>query len=186
MAGKIECGPITLTYEVVVTKAPVDEQIAALHREATTLKSSNWDAAIACLKQAATLMRKRKGGYTIGCWLRLPVFLQQAGRFTEAVKELERLIKETPARVKNESPPDASTTWLEYRMHVDLKYIYDKMRLVHKREKRYSEAAQYADMSEEHDKRANELWEVLEAEREQDRLAYEAKSAERREHSRLG
>jgi tetratricopeptide (TPR) repeat protein len=164
----------------------IDDQISELGKRATQLKDVDWDGAISHLRRINALLRRSKVVYPIATWLRLPLFLQQAGRFPEAIQEFNRLIKETPKRVKNQSLSDASATWLEYRMHVDLKYIYDKMRLVHKREKRYSEAAQYADMSEEHDKRANELWEVLETEREQDRLAYEAKSAERRERSRLG
>lgn len=180
MAGKIECGPITLTYEVVVNKDPIDEQIAALHREATTYKGNDWHAAVNCLKQADALMRKQKGCYTIERWLRLPVFLQQAGQFKESVKIFERLIKETPARVKRESRSKASAALIEYGIHLSLKHIYDKMRMAYKREKLTVEAAQYADLSLEHTKQADELRLVLDAEREQERLAYEAKSVARK------
>jgi tetratricopeptide (TPR) repeat protein len=163
MAGKIECGPITLTYEVVVTKDPVDEQIAALHREATTHKGSSWDAAIACLKQAATLMRKRKGGYTINRWLRLPLFLQQAGYFDEAMREFEKLLSETIPRRKKDTP-NPTPHMVEMFAQSDYAAIYDKMQLACKRQKLAEKAAVYAKFVEMCKRRNAELSDIVDAE----------------------
>jgi hypothetical protein len=161
--------------DIVIRKNPIDERIAALHRKATRYKEEDWNKAVACLQEATDLMRRHGGGYGIERWLRLPVFLQQAGCFTEAEKEFMRLIKETPARVKRESHPGVSANRLEYREHLDLKHIYNKMRMAYKREKRPIETAQYAAMSLEHGELAEALWDVLEIEREQERLAYAAR-----------
>lgn len=156
---------------IIIQKHPIDERIAALHREATQHKKINWPKAVTCLQEAADLMRRHRNVHTLASWLRLPVFLQHAGRFTEAEKEFERLLKETPARIKRESRPDASANWIEYRTHLELQHIYDKMRLVYKRENRESEATQYAAMSEEHGEQASQLWMIIETEREQKRAA---------------
>lgn len=168
-------GATVATTNIVIRKNPIDERIAALHREATQHKEDDWSKAVACLQEASDLMRRHGGNYGIERWIRLPVFLQQAGRFPESLKEFDRLVKETDERVRRDSRVDASQTWIDYRTCLDLQHIYDKMRMAYKREKRLMEATQYSDMSAEHGKRAEELWKALETEREQERLAYEAK-----------
>ncbi len=168
-------GNTIATSDIVITKNPIDERIASLHREATQHKKTDWDAAVACLQEATDLMRRHNAVSGIERWLRLPVFLQQAGRFAESLEEFDRLLKETEGRVKRESREDSSQTWIEYRIYLDLTQLYDKMRMAYKREKLNDKSAQYAALSAEHAERAAESWTVLELERVQARQAYEAK-----------
>ena len=74
----------------------------------------------------------------IGRAVRLPLFLQRAGRIDDALTEFERLIRETPLRVAHFIPRASERECIE---HADLAVIYDKMRLALKREKRLPEAS---------------------------------------------
>lgn len=158
-------GVTVATTNIVIRKNPIDERIAALHREATQHKEDDWSKAVACLQDASDLMRRHGGNYGIERWIRLPVFLQQAGRFSESLKEFDRLVKETDERVRRDSRVDASQAWFDYRTHLDLQLIYDKMRMACKREKLKDESIKFAAMSSEHAERAKELRQIIESER---------------------
>lgn len=175
----IDCGPVTLSYSIQVTKSPIYERIAALHREATTHKVANWPAAVACLQEAVGLMRAHPSNYVLDRWTRLPVFMQQAGQFDEAMLEFELLLGEVEERVKQESHDGASTTWIEYSTNRNYATIYDKMRMVCKRQKLTTAAAEYALLSSQHGKTAAELRVVVDQEWNNERLAYEQKKAAR-------
>lgn len=176
----IGCGPLELSYSIQVYKSPTSERIAALHREATTHKDMNWPAAVTCLQEAVSLMREHPGNYVLDRWTRLPVFLQQAGRFEEAMQEFEKLLSEVEGRVKQEGPDSASAAWLEYMVNLNNQKIYDKIRMVCKREKRRDDAARYGALSKQYAERYFELRAIVDQEREAERLAYdERKMAER-------
>ncbi len=171
----IDCGPVKLSYSIQVTKSPTYEKIAALHREATTHKKVNWPAAVTCLQKAARLMREHPGNYVIDRWTRLPVFLQQAGRFEEAMQEFDQLLSEVEDRVKQESSDDASSAWIEYIVNLNHQKIYDKMHMVCKRQKNLEDAARYGGLSTQYAARVSELRVIVDQEREVRRLAYERK-----------
>jgi tetratricopeptide (TPR) repeat protein len=174
-------GPLVLTAQIEVTKHPIDLKIAELHKEATRNKESNWDAAVACLQEAAQLMRERGGNYAIDRWTRLPVFLQQAGRYEEAMQEFQRLLDEVKPRVAKETELVTLPSVRRKQVHLNFVHIYDKIRMVCKREKLLDKALEYKELAEKHQIIVDELSALLEIERDAERMAY----LERREHKRL-
>jgi tetratricopeptide (TPR) repeat protein len=175
-------GQTGLTATMVINKNPIDERIAALHREATQHKESNWAAAIACLQDASDLMRRHNSHYVLDRWTRLPVFLQQAGRYEEAMQEFQRLLSEVKARVEKEAESVTLPSYRRKLEHQNFEHIYDKMRMVCKREKLPDKALEYQTLAEKHRMIVDELSALLEIER---KAEYEAFLA-RREQLRLG
>ncbi|WP_171694570.1 hypothetical protein [Methylomonas sp. ZR1] len=169
-------GATIATSNIVITKNPIDERIAALHREATQHKVFDWDAAVACLQEANDLMRRHGGIYDIERWLRLPVFLQQAGRFQEAMQVFNQLLNDVEPRVRAEFSHTSPTT-INKHIHLHYQKIYDKMRMACKREKRLEEATQFGAMSLKHGEQAQALQPIIDSERDAERKAYEEKRA---------
>lgn len=154
-----------------------DEETAALMREATAAKNvGDWPRAIDCLQRAKMRMGS---GHTIDAWLRLPVFLQQAGRFSEAMTEFAWLIERVNARdprlIFNGGP-----YLVQRQVATCLAHIYDKMRLACKREKLPEQAERYASMKDEQDDLADKLERQVEKERKSERAAYERKRLARK------
>ena len=145
-----QIGQTIATHTIFFSKNLIDERIAALHREATTHKKFNWGAGVACLQEASDLMRRHGGNYVIDRWTRLPVFLQQAGRYEDAIKEFKRLLKEVETRVKNDAFEGTSPETIEKYIHLNYFHIYDKMRMVSKRQKDLDQAAKYAILAKKH------------------------------------
>lgn len=78
---------IKITATIVTESSDSARQFAELNREATKAKAAgNWDAAIALLRKAKAI---RGALYDD---VRLAKFLQQAGRFDEAITEIQWLI----------------------------------------------------------------------------------------------
>lgn len=89
-----EAGGVTITSNLVINK---DEETAELHKEATRWKrEGDWDKAVAALQKAQARMRQSSFSHTPQDWVRLPLFLQQAGRFVEAEVEFQRLLDDLP------------------------------------------------------------------------------------------
>ena len=136
---------VSVASSMVIRK---DEETAALNREATRLRDTgDIDAAIECLRKAAARMRASSMHHTIQTWLRLPLFLQQAGRYDEAMNEFQRLIDETPERNLRYLPDDANYsggTPAQLRARArryDLKIITEKVELATRREERRRQKA---------------------------------------------
>lgn len=107
-----------LQYEVLVReKTSEEEMIRRLHLEATQLKSKDINGAVDCLQKAQILLYMIGPGYPISSFLRLPLFLQKAGRYDEAVLEFEILLK-------------------KHTMPAERAAIKDKMRLARQREEK--------------------------------------------------
>lgn len=99
-----------------------EERIRQLHLSATKqVESGEFDKAIKNLSEAQELMPTVATEYPIQQYLRLPLTLQKAGRFDEAVSEFNRLLD---SDIKPYHKPG----------------IYDKLRLAHQREGRHREA----------------------------------------------
>ncbi len=121
---------IRLETEILVREPTEAEQrIRELHKQATRYKGNNWEKAITCLREAQQLMPTVITEYPVSQYLRLPLFLQQAGRMKEAKKEFEKLLD-----MEMFSHPHLVAT------------VYDKMRLAYQREKDYKNAVTYGMM----------------------------------------
>ncbi len=113
---------LTLSAEIIFPEKTEEELlIRKLGKEATALKKENLPAAIEKLRQAQALRPSVPTEYPIAEYLRLPLFLQQAGRMDEALTEFEKLLKQFPR----------GDEWRD---------IYDKMRLAYQREKAFDQA----------------------------------------------
>lgn len=113
---------------VIGQKTPAEQKIWELNHKASQLKDSDINAAIACLAEAQVIRPTVSCQYPILEYLRLPVFLQQAGRMAEAEEEFKKLLN------------------LFNCGHEHAK-IYDKMRLTYQREKWFDEAIKFGVMS---------------------------------------
>ena len=157
-----------ITFEV--TEIPPvfsesEQKIAALHKEATSYKKMDLEKAISLLQEASDLMRKDDAGYLIEQWMRLPLYLQEAGRFDEAMREFERLLEEVRPRAEKELGQYFGQTYIECRVHLHNFKIYDKMRLVCKREKLVDKAKEYQRLFEKHELMHSELSAIIDQER---------------------
>lgn len=134
----------------IATDDGAEQRISSLHREATELKSNgDLDRAIQCLREAENLKKNVRTIYPIKHSLRLPLFLQQSGKFDEAMVEFQRLLDGTEKRV---------LAWLPKRnigskkmlMEADLYQIYGSMVTACKREKRQDLVEEYSELYEKH------------------------------------
>lgn len=171
-------GATVVSSTVHITKNPIEEKIAALHQEATANKKTNWDKAITCLQEAADLMRRHDSKHETERWTRLPVFLQQAGRFDEAMLEFERLLKEVKPRMLNEMSESRYPGAVKIYTHLAYCQIYDKMRMACKRQKMPDKASEYQDLSERHRLVFDELRRVADLAQDAELEAFK----QRREH----
>jgi len=74
-----------------------DDETSALARKATALKDTkDWDGAIITLREMKERMWTSPVNFGIDAWCRLPLVLQQAGRFEESEREFEELLEEVP------------------------------------------------------------------------------------------
>jgi len=122
-----------------VQHSPQNIKIQQLNKEATQLKKyGNISAAIENLKQVHSLMLDSPC-HSIEAWLRLPKFLQAAGRFDEAVRVLEDVIGYAIDDKLNPIPENALGACehaKEALKHRNLVNLYKGKQLVCKRENR--------------------------------------------------
>lgn len=113
-----------------------DSTTDALLRDATRYADGkDWDQAIACLEKADARMQVSPVSYPIATWLKLPLYLQKAGRFDEAMDEFERIASETPERIErhfSHQPKAMQNKFIRHEKGV----IKDKMALAKEREKK--------------------------------------------------
>lgn len=130
-------------FTVTVHVKPTDEELMRLNREATAAKKAkDWPRAVECLRLAIA-----RTGETSS--LRLALFLQQAGRFDEAMAEFNLLLSDVKPRIGRELA-HAGPYARRSSVACDLMRIYDKIRLACQREKRLGDADRYAGLYEQH------------------------------------
>jgi outer membrane biosynthesis protein TonB len=84
-------------------RAADDRRAGKLIKEAASLQAKkDFDAAIALLREAYDLMERAATISPIDNYLKLPQYLEKAGRFGEAATEYEALLAGAPARVARE------------------------------------------------------------------------------------
>jgi tetratricopeptide (TPR) repeat protein len=134
--------------------ATIDEETSELNREATRLKNAgDWEGAIAALKKA----RHR----TDSDDLRLPIFLQQAGKFDEAMTEFKLILSRVDEKYARDLSHQPEFIQKGQALHAKAT-IYDKMRLACKRQKLPDEASRYAAICEEYREKFDAYREIAE------------------------
>ncbi len=135
-----------------------EEHVSQLGKLATYIKQSDPDEAVHCLRRQRELARLigSAQGHPVEWWLRLPLFLQSAGRFDEAMVEFEAL-RASPPVARQDNSHMRSQDDIDLLIHAELAVIYDKMRLACRREGHRDKAAEYESLSKGHRKE----WEIL-------------------------
>jgi hypothetical protein len=98
-------------------------------------KCKNWGLGAHYLLEAKRLMEEHQTkGYSVEALIRLPLFLQHAGQYDFGIAECELLLASAEERVKQNSPGLGQLTQ-SLAINRERALIYDKMRLMSKREK---------------------------------------------------
>ena len=100
-------------------------------------KAGDLNAAVATLRRAYDAIARDTIIYSVTTFLRLPLYLQKAGRNEEAWAEFNRLLTEGYPNQMRGADQKA----------IDASQIYDKMRLALQRQKRHDEAIIYGVLS---------------------------------------
>lgn len=172
-------GGLTLNAQVFV-KSRRNSIISVLHREATQFKyDEKWDKAIASLQKAQELMRESDENHTIESWLRLPIFLQQGGRFDEAMLEFSRILDELNERTAKEYSHHPKFMQIGATHH-QRAAIYNKMKVACKRQKLPEEAAKYEKLNHKYLEKHDEYRKECEKYRKLESQRFKARREERR------
>ena len=171
---RIELVPgLSITVHPVTYHASAEEErIRELMKAATALSDTDPNAAVETFRKAAALIPQTETDYTVAPFLRVPRYLQQAGRQEEAWEEFQQLLKGGYPNMQQ-----GKGAW-----HQMESAVYDKMRLFLQREKRPGEAVQYGVRSIIAGIR---VWTVPTGERRH-RLESESPLVREREQERLG
>lgn len=109
----------------VKPKTATEEEIRQLHLAATqSIKQNQFETAVQLLEKAQKLMPTVATEYPVAQYLRLPITLQQAGDFSRANEEFNRLLK-----------------FFSKPYHKS--HIYDKLRVTHQREGLHQQAVEF-------------------------------------------
>lgn len=167
MTEPLQVGSLSLQSSVTVER---DEVLAELNRLATDAKAANdWPRAVGLLQQA-----KRHLG-TAYQDTRLAMYLQQAGRFDEAMKEFDWLLSMVPAQCDASTVP-MSAAYRRYRIALLNAAIHNKIRIAASREKRVDLVSRHQVLYEEYEAETAKLKPVIEREWKKERATYSTNS----------
>ena len=124
---------LSMTTRITSHVSAEEKRIRELMRAATALSDTDPNAAVETFREAAALVPQTETDYTVAPFLRVPRYLQQAGRQEEAWEEFQRLLKGGYLNMQK-----GKRAW-----HQMESAVYDKMRLFLQREKRLEEAVLY-------------------------------------------
>jgi len=122
-----------------------DDRVAELLRQATALKvKKEWDAALDVLAEAKKLMLVSTVSYPAETWCKYPLYLQQAGRFEDAMSEFEFLLDDLERRARrdaqlndpNVGPESQKLPFYEGIIRNDGRIIKEKIILAQSRQKK--------------------------------------------------
>jgi len=139
---------INLNVSIEVNSSREKEYAQVLLRKATMYKKEGMlEEAVRTLKKAYSEIAKTEVDFTVETFLRLPAYLQVAGRPEEAWVEYEKLLA-------NGYPNQSTADWVR---EIDKRTVFDKMRLHLQREKNPVSAVRYGALSYVAELRAEQL-----------------------------
>lgn len=155
-----------LEAKIIVNEGTaIDKEISLLEREATTFAKQNWGKAIECLQKVKLLRDSESFIPAFKSYLRLPEYLQRAGRIDEALIEFEDLIEKTQNHkfifIQKSSYYTDELYQSICKQHeiVQLAAIYESMSKTYKREKDIEKSQYYANLQENYVNKAEKLFE---------------------------
>lgn len=123
----------------------IDDKLSALLREATAFKEQkDWNAAVKALAEAKSLMLISPLCYPAETWCKYPLYLQQAGRFEEAMGEFNFLLNDLERRARrdarlddpNVGPKRQKMVYYKGLIRNDSRVIKEKLALAQSRQKK--------------------------------------------------
>lgn len=131
---------------------PVDLRIRYLGREATRLKSEgDIHQAVSCLEEIWVAVWDSSIGYDAKLLVRLPMYLQHAGRFSEAEQRFQTLLKVAEKYARKASKDhDLAELYAPFLENSFLHDVYHAMRIAYKRAKKTEVSNEYADLANKH------------------------------------
>ncbi|MDO4698315.1 MAG: hypothetical protein Q4A60_06540 [Pasteurellaceae bacterium] len=139
-----------------------------LQKLATRFKKENWNESLACLYKATQIAARTREALSLQSITRFALFLQQAGKFEEAKSELQRLFEDVDNYIINFNLDLNSSSELK-NQHLKasyLEHLFDKARLIYKREKMMEDAKQFEELSQKFKEERLRLEEPLREENE--------------------
>ena len=124
---------LSMTVQTTYHVSPEEERVRELMRATTALSETDPNAAVETFREAAALVPQTETDYGVAPFLRVPRYLQQAGRQEEAWQEFHNLLTNG---YPNMQKGDQARHWIE-------RDVYDKMRLFLQRENQPGEAVWY-------------------------------------------
>jgi tetratricopeptide (TPR) repeat protein len=122
-----------------------DDRLSELLKQATAFKDKkDWDSAISTLAEAKKLMLISSVSYPAETWCKYPLYLQQAGRFAEAMTEFKFLLGDLERRARRDArlndptvgPKQQKLTYYRGIISNDERIIREKMALAQTRQKK--------------------------------------------------
>ncbi|MDK4685420.1 hypothetical protein QDY72_09660 [Kingella negevensis] len=133
-----------------------------LHGTATQFKKTQWDLAIECLFRAKEIDGQNGEWQSIHNYLRLPLFLQQAGFFESSKFEFIQLINQLGEIVEREAKyHNQKALYKKWLNHLYLSLVFDKIRLSFKREKLNEQAEYFENLAKQYQELADEIQKKL-------------------------
>ena len=138
-----------MSITVSVQGEPTARELHAqsLLKEATVKHDAgDFLGAIRCLREAYEFLETSSIIYPVETYLRLPLYLQKANLFQEAMESFNSILKSVSSQVARDFAHQDSVTQLSL-VAMNRHVIYDKMRVACKREKRLNLVALYGLLS---------------------------------------
>jgi tetratricopeptide (TPR) repeat protein len=139
---------MSITVSVQIREPTAQELRAQSLLKEATAKHDTKDllGAIRCLREAYELLGTFSISYPVETYLRLPLYLQKAGLFQEAMESFNSILKSAVSQVARDFAHQDAVTQLSL-VAMNRHAIYDKMRVACKREKRPKLVALYGLLS---------------------------------------
>ncbi len=133
--------------EIPTSKESIDETIRTLHLGATEkANAGDMDGAVDLLQRSNKLFSKTATIYPVEARLKLPLYLQKAGKFDDAIKELGSINDILDEEYEKKFPHLTKEERMALLFH-DKSTINDKARLIHERERKFKDALYFRILS---------------------------------------
>lgn len=158
----------------------IGRDFGELMKRATAFKrEGNWEDALRCCREAHEMaMSSPSGGLSEEAWTKYPLYLQQAGRYDEAMSVFRQVIEASDAIIARDLGDQPAFIQRGYA-HNLRRIVFDKMRVAAKREKRLEEAEEFRQQAYAAADEFEAFCKVRDLHRAREREKYERKRAAR-------
>lgn len=158
----------------------IGKDFGELMKRATAFKrQGNWEDALRCCREAHVMaMSSPNGGLSEEAWTKYPLYLQQAGRYDEAMRVFRQVVDASDAIIARDLGDQPAFIQRGYAHNLRL-IVFDKMRVAAKREKRHDDAEEFRRQACAAEEAFEAFCKVRDLHRAREREKYEKKRAAR-------